>query len=309
MDQVGLLLKSYAADHAYAQRMVESFHANNRDRLHLHCVVPTADIELFRSLAAETITVHDESAFEQYFVDEPVDGLRPGYINQEIVKLAFSETGLLANYFCVDSEAVFVRPFGADDLMRDEHTPYTVLVEDNELKVEPEYYRAHWVGRERAIRRIMDEVGLDDPVMRTCHGHQVMSSTVLTSFMRDFLQPRGWTYADALRISPYEFSWYNMWLQKSGAIPIHPREPFVKVFHNEAQELEYIMRGIGPADIARGYLAVVVNSNYAREIGLGTKTTDGPVTKAEQLAPHLSYAELADLVTTKLKSSARRLAR
>ncbi len=44
-------------------------------------------------------------------MSEPVAGIRPGYINQEIVKLAFWELGLTENYFCVDSDAVFVRPF------------------------------------------------------------------------------------------------------------------------------------------------------------------------------------------------------
>ena len=320
MHRIGLLLKSYAADRDYVERLLASFHVHNREGLHLHCVVPAADHALFRPFSAETVTVHDESAFERYFTDESVHGLRPGYINQEIVKLAFWETGLLENYFCVDSEAVFVRPFGADDFMRDEETPYTILVEDNELKVEPEYYRAHWVGREVAIRRIMSAVGVDDPVMRTCHGHQVMSSAVLSSFVEDFLRPRGWRYLDALRESPYEFSWYNMWLQKSRVIPIHAREPFVKVFHNEAQEMEYILRGVGPADIARGYLAVVVNSNYARQIAVrgpgagfgvspsGSMSSRQP-SKAEQLAPHLSYPELVALVEAKLTSSLKALSR
>ncbi len=46
--------------------------------------------------------------------------------------------------------------------MFDETTPYTVLVEDNELKVEPRYYEEHWKGREVNLRRIQELVGLDD---------------------------------------------------------------------------------------------------------------------------------------------------
>ena len=64
--------------------------------------------------------------------------------------------------------------------------------------------------------------------------------------------------------APYEFSWYNLWLQKSQVIPIEVREPLVKTFHHEGQHLEYALRGIGPDDIARGFVGVVVNSNYAR---------------------------------------------
>ncbi len=68
--------------------------------------------------------------------------------------------------------------------MFDETTPYTVLVEDNELKVEPRYYAEHWQGREAHLRRIQELVGLDDRRLLTCHGHQVFSSTVLASLKR-----------------------------------------------------------------------------------------------------------------------------
>ena len=37
------------------------------------------------------VTVMDDEQFAPSFVDEDVHGLRPGYINQEIVKMAFWE--------------------------------------------------------------------------------------------------------------------------------------------------------------------------------------------------------------------------
>ena len=74
------------------------------------------------------------------------------------------------------------------------------------------------------------------------------------------------------------------------------------MFHNEGQHLEYILRGITVADIARGYLAVVVNSNYSRDLGL--QRADAP--KPEALSPYLSYGEVAQLVSAKLKDTARR---
>jgi hypothetical protein len=148
-------------------------------------------------------------------------------------------------------------------------------------------------------------VELDDPVIRTSHGHQVFSSVVLESFVRDFLAPRGWSYADAIDASPYEFSWYAMWLQKSQAVPIHQREPFVKVYHDEEQHLAAILSGIGPEDLARAYLAVVVNSNYSRGSGVVSASADKPAA----LAPYLSYGELARLATGKVAASWRRLGR
>ncbi len=300
--RLALLLKSYTGDFAFAERLVASLAQHNPTGLTLYCVVPQADISLFSALESPTVRVLPDSAMTQYFADEPVHGIRPGYINQEVVKLAFWELGLADNYFCVDSDAVFVRDVTESDFIAPDGHPYTVLVEDNELKVEPRYYRENWQSREQALRRIADEIGLADPVLRTCHGHQVLSSTVLDSFKKDFLEPRGWSYVDALAVSPYEFSWYNFWLQKSGVIPIHQREPMVKVFHHEQQHFEYILRGVTSPDIARGYLAVVVNSNYSRDLGL----IPIGASKPETLSHYLSYGELGSLVSAKIRETIAR---
>ena len=302
MTRLGLLLKSYAGDFAYAQRMVESFHKHNADKLTLFIVIPDSDVELFSSMTGSNVEIFSEELLGKYLVDSPVHDLRPGYINQEIVKLAFWELGLTENYFCVDSDAEFIRDFGFSDFMANDTTPYTVLVEDKELLVEPRYYKQYWKTREDEIRHILDLVGLDTHVIRTCHGHQVFSAKVLRSFKERFLEPRGWSYVDALAESPYEFSWYNMWLQKDHGIEIHAREPFVKVFHHEGHHLEYILRGVTQADIARGYLAVVVNSNYSRDLGV----VDSSASKPETLSRYLSYGEVGQLLASKLRDTFRR---
>ena len=302
MTRLGLLLKSYAGDFAYAQRMVESFHKHNADKLTLFIVIPDSDVELFSSMTGSNVEIFSEDLLGKYLVDSPVHDLRPGYINQEIVKLAFWELGLTENYFCVDSDAEFIRDFGFSDFMANDTTPYTVLVEDKELLVEPRYYKQYWKTREDEIRHILDLVGLDTHVIRTCHGHQVFSAKVLRSLKERFLEPRGWSYVDALAESPYEFSWYNMWLQKDHGIEIHAREPFVKVFHHEGHHLEYILRGVTQADIARGYLAVVVNSNYSRDLGV----VDSSASKPETLSRYLSYGEVGQLLASKLRDTFRR---
>jgi len=148
---LALLLKSYGGDADLAERMIASFTRFNGEGLPLYIVVPDEDVPRFEAFSGGNGTVLPESRLGQYIVTEPVAGVRPGYINQEIIKLAFWELGLAANYFCVDSDAVFVRPFGRDDFMLDDTTPYTVLVEDNELERSdaPYYVRA---ARGRAAR-------------------------------------------------------------------------------------------------------------------------------------------------------------
>ena len=302
MATLALLLKSYSGDFEYAQRLVASFQRYNAEGLTLYVVVPEGDLEQFAALTDANIEILGEDLLGQYLTDAPVHGLRPGYINQEIIKLAFWELGLADNYFCVDSDAEFIRDFGFADFMVNDTTPYTVLVEDKELLVEPRYYEQYWKTRQVEIRHIQELVGLDTRVIRTCHGHQVFSAAVLRSFKENFLQPRGWAYLDALAESPYEFSWYNMWLQKDKTIEIHTREPLVKVFHHEGHHLEYILRGITQADIARGYLAIVVNSNYSRDLGV----VDSSASKPDSLSRYLSYGEVGQLLASKFKDTFRR---
>ncbi len=297
-----MLLKSYAADLSYAERLIASFHRFNRDQVTLFAVVPNVDLELFAPLKSGTVVLIAEEQFSSHLVTTPVHGMRAGYINQEIVKLAFWELGLAENYLCVDSDAEFIRDFHVADFMHDEHTPYSVLVEDKELEVEPSYYNQYWQSRESELRHIADLIGWTSPVIRTCHGHTVLSAKVLQSFVHDFLGPRGWDYRDALAEAPYEFSWYNIWMQYARPIEIHQREPWFKVFHHEGHHLEYLIRGITTQDIARGYLGIIVNSNYSRDLGVVSTSASKP----ENLARYLSYRELAGVLGAKIRDTTRR---
>jgi hypothetical protein len=302
MMDLAFLLKSYSKDVDYAARLISSFQKFNDEGIHLYCVVPETDLARFTPLEGPHVSVLPQELLASHLSETPMHGLAPGYINQEIVKLSFWELGYAANYFCVDSDAEFIRPFGVGDFLAPDGYPYTVLVEDKDLHVEPRYYREHWIERERQLDRIKELVGLHDPITRTCHGHQVFSSAVLADFRDQFLAPRGWDYSDALAESPYEFSWYNFWLQARRTIPIHAREPLVKVFHNEDQHLEHIRRGIRVADVARAYVAIVVNSNYSRTIG----TIDAATSKPDLLAQYLSYGELGQVLWAKLGETTRR---
>lgn len=263
----GILLKSYDQDFDLAERLIESFNRFNPENLQMFIVVPESDVQQFQVFESNTIAVLSEALLSQYLVDQEVGGIRPGYINQEIVKLSFWELGLTKNYFCVDSDAVFIRPLSIGDFMFDEATPYTVLVEDNELRTEPRYFEQHWKGREPQLRRIQRLVGLEDRRLLTCHGHQVFSLAVLETLKQEFMQPKNWSYRELLEQSPYEFSWYNFWLQKRQDIPIMFREPLVKVLHNEEQLMEIAFKGQTLRDLSRGYLALVINSNFTGGLG------------------------------------------
>lgn len=271
------LLKTYGNDFLYVKRLIASYRQYNVDDIPMFIVVPESDLELFsifRDIDIEVLA--EESVTDCLVNDDSVFGIRPGYINQEIIKLAFWELDLCENYFCIDSDAEFIRDFYFSDFMFNENTPFSVLVEDNELAVDPEYYKEHWEGRSKLIDIIKDELGVEDRRSLTCHGMTIFSKKVLKSFKEKYLLPRGYTYVDALKISPYEFSWYNFWLQKDKTIPIEFREPLLKVFHNKNQHLEYLRKKITLKDISRGYLGVIINSNYSRDFGLVGYDTEEP---------------------------------
>ena len=297
---IGLLVKSYAGDLPYARRLMASLDRHNVEQLPTWIVVPDGDIPAFSTFVNPHRQLMGESTFAQHLVSEPIGELRTGYANQEIIKLAFAELGLVENYFTIDSDAVMVRDFGKADLMFDDVTPFTVLVEDNDLKVDRAYYEHYWVGREQSLRRIQAEVGLQDPRILTCHGHQILNAKTLQSLREEFLAPKGWTYKDMLAVSPYEYSWYNFWLQARQPIPIKIREPLIKVLHTADQHLEYALANTTPADVARGYLGIVVNSNFARTWGMDVHHNEDAATT---IARYLPWSTLLDSVRVKTKAA------
>lgn len=265
---LGILIKSYRPDLEYTRRLMGSIALYNVERLPVFIVVPNSDVNLFAEFANPDVSVMSEEQLSLHLVRDETAGFSAGYINQEIVKLSFWELGLCENYFCVDSDAEFIRPFTARDFMHDSQTPYTFMTEDRDLIVEPDYYESTWINRMKSLEKIRETIGYTGPWLFTVHGHAVFSARVLHSFVTEFLEPRGWDYRDALSISPYEPTWYTTWLLHSKVIPIYGREPIVKTFHNANQHLEYQLRGITKEDAARGFVAIVVNSNFSRGHGV-----------------------------------------
>ena len=300
--ELSFMLKSYGPDLPFAARLVDSFERYVQGEILLHVLVPDDDVADFDALSSPRVRVHAESLLLSHLVSEPFAGFSAGYMNQQIVKLAFWELGLCENYLCVDSDAVFVRPFSRADFMAEPGVPYTFLTEDAELRSEPEYFQEHWQSREPRLRRIQEAVGLDTDRLLTCHQHAVFSAAALRSFRDEFLRPQGFDYKDVLAISPYEFAWYNMWVQKREPIPLVIREPIFKTFHNASQHLEYLLAGVTEADVARSYVGLVVNSNYSR--GAGVIGLDD-----SRSSSFASYLTVPQLLRASVHASVRRLSR
>lgn len=262
MLKFAFFLKTYCDDEFRAKELIKSWNKYNVEMLPMFLMCPDEDISLFKSLESDTLTIIPESRMNiQIFAEDR--HWTKGYLNQEIYKLAFWELGLCENYQCLDSDALFIRPFYLKDFMYDENVPYTTLFQDNDLKSDPYYYKLYWNSRMEWLKKIEDALDYHPYKLLTCHGFQIFSAKVLRDFKENYLKPNGYSYKDIICIAPYEFSWYNLWLQKTNCIPIHLCDPNFRTFHLKQHHIAYVLHGMKIEDWAKGgYVGIVVNSNY-----------------------------------------------
>lgn len=161
---------------------------------------------------------------------------------------------------CLDADGWFLRDFYIDEFMYDDETPYTALIEDNDLKANPNYYNSFWIEREKYIKVIQEKLEYNTKHLLTCHGFQVFNVNVLQEMKRQYMIPNKLTYLDFMKISPYEFSWYNIWLQKSATIPIHICEPWFKYYHMAYQQFAEVITNVDEESLGRAYVDVTICS-------------------------------------------------
>ncbi len=261
-----LFCKSYVGDFELMKVLVDSYLRFNKDSIPFYISIPRSDFSLFQKYFCDKkVFLLADEEITNGLVREIINGFDPGYINQQIVKLTFWKKGLAKNYFCIDSDSYFIRDFFYNDFMFNKDVPYAVLSEDKELCVDPIYYKTYWASRLDSLNKIKQRIGLTEKRLLTCHNNTTLSSKVLESFEKEFMLANNLSYLDILKISPFEFSWYNFWLQKSKIIPIIPIEPLFKMFHLREHYVNYYKNNITEADIARAYIGICLNSNWAKQ--------------------------------------------
>lgn len=259
----GFLLKSYRKDYPYTLRLLRSFVKHNVDQLPLYLVVPQTDGELFSQYLPANVTLIFEESIRTKYASESVNGIREGYINQQIVKLAFHRKGLLDTYLCLDSDAEFLTDFYRKDFIADSGQNFHVLLEDRDLQTSDIYFFRHWQQRDKELQKIRKYLNLNSRTNSylTCHGFQIFNSRILKDFERKLLG-KGLDFIDLLKIAPYEFSWYNFFVEKEGYI-LEVREPYFKYVHTGEQFALEKLSGLNIKAISRGFLGVVLNSNFS----------------------------------------------
>lgn len=272
MHDIVLFCKTHLKEIDRFELLLESVLEYNVDKIPFYVSVPKSDYESFKKYNRNINLVTDESYAGKYFTNSKYWGLSQGYLNQEICKLAFWELNACHNYFCVDSDAYFIKKFYRNDFIYSKKIPYSVLIMDKDLNIEP-FYRGFGEWREKMIRKIFKFLNYDDSRFLTCHGMQIINTQVMKDF-KSYLEKKKLTYKQLLKYSPYEFTWYNVWLQKSKVIPVIAIEPIFKTFHSKYEYLISRFKLIREADISRKYLGIVMNSNWSKNMIYSYKDPD-----------------------------------
>ncbi len=271
MKPLVLYCKSYSTDLKRLVRLAQSIERFNAQRLPFHVSVPRAELPLFREhlkgLSVELIADEDILRASPRIDPSQVNSL-PGSVAQQIIKSEFWRLNLCSSYVCLDSDAVFIRPFGLDDFLAPDGTPYTMIDEAHDLM-------------EDAIRRgkdrVVDAFNCEANQVQTLLGRKgrrysfgpfpvVWHRDVWRSLDDRYLQPRGMSFVDAIAQAPIESRWYGEALLAYQAVPLLPCQALFKVYHYAWQYDTDRRLGLQSERLARFYCGVIYQSAWERDM-------------------------------------------
>jgi hypothetical protein len=276
MNPLALYCKSFNTDLRRVARLMQSIERFNETRIPVYVSVPESELALFREYLGTTSAqlVSDESILQASPGLNLAQVARmQGAVAQQIVKSEFWRLGLSDAYVCLDSDAVFIRPFTSDDFLAPDGYPYTVLDEAHDLL---EGAMQH--GRPRIVDDFVREaVSMQQTFGRLGRRYSfgpfplVWHRKVWESLDSNYLQPRGMSFADAIAQSPIESRWYGESLLAYQAIPLHPCQALFKVYHYAWQLDQETRRGITEKQLAQLYCGVIYQSAWERKMDWPTE--------------------------------------
>lgn len=271
MKPLALYCKSYSTDLRRVVRLAQSIRKHNVEQLPFYVSAPQAELPLFREhlagLDVELLADEDILNASPRIDTEQVRRL-PGSVSQQVVKSEFWRLGFSTAYLCLDSDALFIRPFGRADFMTPDNTPYTMLDEAHDLLEDALRQKKHRVvsafNREAAlVQQLFQRQG-----RRYSFGPfpLVWHRSVWESLDERYLQPHGMSFADAVAQAPIESRWYGEALLAYKAVPLMPCQALFKVYHYAWQYDQDQRAGITPEQLAQLYCGVIYQSAWEREM-------------------------------------------
>jgi Family of unknown function (DUF6492) len=276
MSSLALYCKSYSTDLRRVERLMHSIELFNETRIPVYVSVPESELALFREYLGTTSAqlISDESILQASPGLNLAQVARmQGAVAQQVVKSEFWRLGLADAYVCLDSDAVFIRPFSSDDFLAPDGYPYTVLDEAHDL-----LEGAIQHGRPRIVDDFVREaVSMQQTFGRLGRRYGfgpfplVWHRKVWESLDSNYLQPRGMSFADAIAQTPIESRWYGESLLAYQAIPLHPCQALFKVYHYAWQLDQGMRRGITQKQLAQLYCGVIYQSAWERKMDWPTE--------------------------------------
>lgn len=276
MKPLTLFCKSYRTDLKRVARLAASVRQFNTEGIELHLSVPARDAVLFREhLIDFDLVIHSDEEILRASPDIDLVALDqlPGNLTQQIVKSEFWRLNVSSAYLCLDSDALFIRPFTQSDFIAPDGTPYTTIDEGHEILEE---------SLRQGKPRVADAFCSDAQVLQTLFGRQgrqynfgplpvVWHRAVWESLHKNYLRPAQLTLADAIVKAPSEARWYGEALLAYQAIPLRPCQALFKVYHY-AWEFDRDRRhGLDVQQLSRLYCGVIYQSAWERELDWPTE--------------------------------------
>jgi hypothetical protein len=266
-----LYCKSYSTDLNRVIRLAKSILQFNTKSIPFYVSVPQQDLPLFQEhlkcLNVELIS--DETIIKASpRIELAQVRALPGHIAQQIVKSEFWRLGISDAYLCLDSDAIFIRPFSASEFITLDGNPYTVIDEGQSLLED--------AVRHKKSRILQDFHHEAEQVQQLFNRHGrhysfgpfplVWHRAVWESLDSEYLQTRGMSVVDAIIKAPIESRWYGEALLRYQAVPLLPCQQFFKVYHYAWQLDQDIRSSVGQGQLAKIYSGVIYQSSWEREM-------------------------------------------
>jgi hypothetical protein len=260
MHEFAICIKTYRRNLDFFETLSNSLEAYNKAQFPIAIICPKEDIALFQSRITNSVVFADEDLVPE---TKSIRGLSEGYITAELCKLNYYKLGFSRNVLFVDDDSKFIKDFNRQDFFDNQGNLYTVITQDKDLIIDPSY-RSYSISRSKDLKAIYETFCLENSRLLQVQMNALVSCQVLEELMERALPELGINQFQALDISPFEYNWYTIWLQKSNLIPIVPIEPLFKTFHVREQYVAALSQGITEEEIAHAYIGVVHNSSWFR---------------------------------------------
>jgi hypothetical protein len=276
MKPLVLYCKSYSTDLKRVVRLAQSIQQFNAESIPFYVSVPQIELPLFyehlSNLDVELLCDEDIVKASPNINANNVKRM-PGHLSQQVIKSEFWRLGLSSAYLCLDSDALFIRPFGLADFITTDGTPYTMMDEAHDLLEDALRHKKDRIiesfhKESTEVQKLFERIGRKysfGPFPLVWH------RAVWESLDTHYLQPKGMSFADAITQAPIESRWYGEALLAYKAIPLMPCQALFKVYHYAWQLDQDRRTNINTQQLAQFYCGVIYQSAWEREMDWPTE--------------------------------------